>query len=340
MNYEPRISGTNNKLMSIKANIKKILFILVWCIAGAGALALLVAAINMKNSKTCKRYSIEINEKGRPLFIDQKLVLNILTTNNSEKIVGKEIASFDLRKMEEKLKKNAWVRDAQLFFDNTQTLRINITERQPIARVFTTGGSSFYIDSGCVQLPLPGSVHLRLPVFTNFPREKIKLSGPDSALSDQIRKLSGFIIKAPFWMSDIEQLNITQERKFEIVPLIGNHVIEFGDGNDYEKKFHRLFVFYREVLSKTGFDRYSKIDVQYSGQVIGTKRGGNISRSDSLQAVKNILQLIKSTRQLQADTVKQNTKPLEHNTITEQTLTNYDLITTNEDSVEKKGNKK
>jgi len=59
-----------------------------------------------------------------------------------------------------------------------------------------------------------------------------------------------------------------------------------------------------------------------------------------VQAVKNILQLIKSARQLQADTVKQNIKPLEHNTVTEQTLTNYDLITTNEDSVEKKGNKK
>ena len=326
--------------MSIKANIKKILFVLVWCITGAGALALLIAAINMKNNRTCKSYHIAINEKGRPLFIDQKLVTAILTTNGTEKIVGKEIALFDLRKMEEKLKKNAWIRDAQLFFDNNQALQVNISEREPIARIFTTGGNSFFIDSGCAQLPLSGTIALRLPVFTNFPREKIKLKGPDSALSDQIRKLSGFIIKAPFWMSDIEQLNITPEKKFEIVPLIGNHVIEFGDGNDYEKKFHRLFVFYKEVLSKTGFDRYAKIDVQYKGQVIGTKRGGSISRSDSVQAVKNILQLIKSARQLQADTVKQNIKPLEHNTVTEQTLTNYDLITTNEDSVEKKGNKK
>ena len=31
-------------------------------------------------------------------------------------------------------------------------------------------------------------------------------------------------------MSDIEQVNITPERTFEMVPLIGNHVIEFGDG--------------------------------------------------------------------------------------------------------------
>src|SRR5882724_1768838 len=136
--------------MSITGNIRKLLVILVWCVTGAGALALLIAAINMKNSKTCKRYSIEINEKNRSLFIDQKLVSNILTTNGSEKIVGKELVSFDLRKLEERLKKNAWIKDAQLFFDNTQTLRINITERIPVARVFTTGGNSFYIDSSCV----------------------------------------------------------------------------------------------------------------------------------------------------------------------------------------------
>jgi len=326
--------------MSIRGNIKKAFFILAWCIAGTGALALLVAAINMKNGKTCKGYRIEINGQGRKLFMDQKQALTVLTANGSEKITGREIASFDLRKMEETLKKNPWIRDAQLFFDNNQILRVNITEREPVARIFTTGGNSFYIDSSCMQLPLPAKRSLRLPVFTNFPAEKIRLSGADSALAEQVRKLGSYISRDPFWMADIEQLNITPGKKFEIIPMIGNHLIEFGDGNDYEKKFHRLFVFYRQILSKTGFDKYSKVDVQYEGQVIGTKRGGNISRSDSLQAVKNILQLIRSGRQLQADTVIQNTKPLEHNTITEQTLTNYDLITTSEDSAEKQKNKK
>ncbi|MBS1599673.1 MAG: FtsQ-type POTRA domain-containing protein [Bacteroidetes bacterium] len=321
--------------MGIQSNIRKILMIFVWCITGAGALALLIAAINMKNSKTCKRYSIAINEKGRAVFIDQKMVANILTANGSEKIVGKELITFDLRKLEDRLKKNAWIKDAQLFFDNNQTLRINITERVPVARIFTTGGLSFYIDSSCAQLPLAGAVPLRLPVFTNFPREKIKLSGQDSLLSDQVRKLSTYINKDPFWMSDIEQVNITPDKKFQIVPLIGNHIVEFGDGEDYEKKFHRLFVFYKEVLSKTGFDRYSRIDVEYKGQVIGTKKGSNISRTDSLQAMKNILALIKSAREMQVDTVKQNIKPLEHNTVTEQTLTNYDMINSNEDSVKK-----
>lgn len=119
-----------------------------------------------------------------------------------------------------------------------------------------------------------------------------------------------------------------------MVPVIGNHLIEFGDGNDYIEKFHRLLVFYKEVASRTSFDRYSRLDVRFAEQVIGTRRGSDISRNDSLQAIKNIQQLIRSSQQWQADSVKQQvTRPLEHNTITEQSLTGYDLVTDDEDSI-------
>ena len=54
----------------------------------------------------------------------------------------------------ENLKKNAWVNGAEVFFDNNDVLRINIAQREPIARIFTLGGNSFYIDSSGTELPL------------------------------------------------------------------------------------------------------------------------------------------------------------------------------------------
>jgi cell division protein FtsQ len=185
-----------------------------------------------------------------------------------------------------------------------------------------------------MQLPWSGRSVIRLPVFTNFPAEKTRLYGSDSVLLQQVKTLGWYILKDTFWMAAIEQVNITADRRFQMVPVIGNHIVEFGDGNDYEQKFRRLLVFYREVSGKTGFDKYSIVDVQYAGQVIGTRKGSNISRFDSLLAAKNILQLIRSAQQLQGDTVKQqNIKPLEHNTMTEQTLTNYDLIPVDSEEV-------
>src|ERR1700704_493350 len=104
--------------MSFKENIRKILVVMLWCVTGSGMLVLLIAAINRKNSKTCKGYRVEINGGNQRLFIDQKVISSLLTSNGTQKLLGKTILSFDLRNMEEMLKKNPWVKEAQLFFDN------------------------------------------------------------------------------------------------------------------------------------------------------------------------------------------------------------------------------
>lgn len=343
--------------MAINVNIRKFLFVVVWCVAGSGMLILLVAAIKQRNNKTCSGYRIGITgsgtEEGSGLFIDKKEVENLLaaigtgstgsggasaTSSTSPagasagavKWIGRPILSFDLPRMESVLEKNAWIRDAQLFFDNNGILQVNVIEREPVARVFTTEGNSFYIDSSGVELPLSDKLTAELPVFTGYPAKRSRLHGADSLLAVQVRSLSAYIRKDPFWMAQITQVDITPARTFEMVPLIGDHVIAFGDGSDYEQKFHRLFIFYKEVLSRAGFDKYSRIDVEYAGQVIGTRKGSEETKTDSLQGMRNIRQLIRTAQQLQPDTTRQqNMRPLERNQQTEQTLTGYDLVPDN-----------
>jgi cell division protein FtsQ len=313
--------------MAIKINIRKIFSLTLWCAMGAGVLVLLVAAIGYRNNKTCKGYRIDISGPSGILFIDKRQIVDLLSTAGTGKWVNKPTATFDLRRMESVLEKNVWIKDAQLFFDNNGILRVNITEREPIARIFTVDGNSFYIDTSGAQLPLSDKLTTKLPVFTDYPAPKIRMHGQDSLLTVQIRQLSTFIRSDSFWMAQIAQLDITPDKRFELVPTIGNHLIGFGDGNDYEAKFHRLFVFYKQVLSRTGFDKYSRVDVAYAGQVIGTRKGSEGSRQDSLQGMRNIREMIHAAQHLQSDTLHQREmRPLENPTQTEQTLTNYDLI--------------
>jgi len=104
-----------------------------------------------------------------------------------------------------------------------------------------------------------------------------------------------------FWMSQTEQIDIAKDRSFEMVPTVGNHIIKLGDGSDIDKKFRRLFIFYQQVMSKAGFNRYNFVDVRYDGQVIGTK--DKISKIDSVQLRKNVEKLLKEARDMQQDTV-------------------------------------
>jgi cell division protein FtsQ len=307
------------KDMSFKDNIRKILFVTMWCLSGAGILVLLIAAINNRNNKACKGYKIVISGNNNQVFLNHKIIANIITDNNAEKLEGKPISTFDLKNTEDKLKQNVWVRNAELFFDNNEVLQINITEKQPVARVFTVGSNTFYIDSGGSQLPVAMGQPVKLPVFTNYPSEKIKAHGTDSSLLLDIKTLGSFILQDSFWMAQIDQIYITPSRTFEMIPVVGNQTIEFGDGSDYKAKFTRLFFFYKEVLSKTGFNKYSKINVQYQGQIIGTRKGGEMVKSDSLKFIKDVRLLIQSAQHIQDDTVKQqNIKPLENNSLREQ----------------------
>jgi cell division protein FtsQ len=305
--------------MSFTNNIKKILIVTLWCLAGSGMLLLLIAAINKRNGKACKGYKITISNPSGHLFVTNKIIEGIITGNGSIPFQGRPISSFNLKNTEETLKQNVWIKNAELFFDNDELLRVSVTAREPMARIFTRSGQSFYLDSSGMQLPLVAKLPVRLPVFTNYPYKEIKNRGGDSLLLTDIKAVGNFILNDSFWMAQIDQIDITSAGTFEMIPVVGNHVIEFGDGTDYQAKFERLFIFYKEVLSKTGFNKYSKINVQYRGQVIGTRKGGEMIKADSLKFIRDVRQLIKSAQQLQADTVRQqNIRPLENNSPPEQ----------------------
>ena len=200
--------------------------------------------------------------------------------------------------MESRLEKSPWIRDAELFFDNNEVLQVQVTERTPVARVFYVNGNSFYVDDACKKLPLIEKLPVKLPVFTNFPNGQT-----EGRLLCSIKDLSRYILKDPFWMAQVAQVDIVDGKIFEIYPTLGNHKIVFGSANSHEKKFKHLLIFYKQVLSKTGLDRYSIINAQYESQIIGTKRGSVISKTDSVLAMKNIQQLIMQSQTMLTDTM-------------------------------------
>ena len=318
------------KTMTTRPHIGKILTTVFWTIAGAGVLVLLVAAIRYRNNNTCKGWHITIDGTlpNNRSFIDRKGITDLLKAAGADEHQGRPIQSFDLRRLESALKKDIWIKDAQLFFDNNGTLQVRVSERIPITRIFTRDGNTFYVDSSGVQLPLQDQFAARLPVFTGYPAQKFRTQGPDSALSTGILQLSVFLRNDPFWMPRIAQVEITPQNGFELEPATGDHRIGFGDGSDIETKFHRLYLFYSEVLSRVGMDKYDRIDVSYAGQVVGRLKGLAQNRIDSSRGIDNIRQMIRSAQQLQPDTLRQqHTRPLEdHNTMTEQNLTNFDLV--------------
>ena len=283
--------------MKIKRKITRILISFFWVLLASGVTVLLVAAIDIKNHKTCRQVQISIRGAKRLLFLNNRDIVQLISQNGAGYPVGQSISDCNLQQLQLVLEKNVWVKEAKLFFDNNFVLHVLILEREPVARVFDTDGGSFYIDSTGFRIPLSNKkMVVQLPVFTGFPAP----GNSDSLLLRQISLLSTYMLHAPFWKAQIAQVDITPRKTFEMVPTFGSHLIEFGDAENYAAKFDRLALFYRKVLKNYGFDRYSRISVQYGEQIIGTKRTGG-SKIDSLQAMKRIQQLIEESKNLATD---------------------------------------
>jgi cell division protein FtsQ len=274
---------------------KKWLQISFWGALGLGTCTLLIAAMQKKDAKVCSGIKIDIVGAKDNVFIDDKDVAALMKRNGAVK--GLEISTIHLRNIEQQLEKNEWIKNADLFFDNNQVLHGKIEEREPIARIFTLSGKSYYIDSSCRMLPLSSERSARVPMFTSFPSEKKALSKPDSLVLRDVRRIAQHINADSFLTAQVAQVDIATQGTYEIIPVIGDQLIKLGDAEDLDEKFGKLKSFYKQVWAKTGFEKYETIDVQYKNQVVATRRGAGRIYTDTTKAVKEFgstLQQMKS----------------------------------------------
>lgn len=246
-------------------------------------IVLLGAAMQKKSQKLCADIKVEIIGANRHLFIDEKDVLDILNAEHSLKATS--LSAINLRGLESLVEKNPWVLNAEMYVDNNQVLQVKVAERQPVARVFTLQGNSFYLDSGAMRLPLSDKLSARVPIFTGFPSDKEMLAKPDSLLLSDVVKMGEYILADSFWMAQLSQLAITPDDGFEIVPLIGDHIIVFGPAEDIDIKFRKLYTFYQKAWLQNGINTYEKLDIQYDKQVVAVKKGATKAMVDSVKAM-------------------------------------------------------
>lgn len=257
-----------------------------------GGIATLVIAANRKTGlHKCKGLTVSINGDGKTISVKKEDVLKAIERTAKGPVMNKPFGDMNLGAMEKTLEANPWIRDAELYLDTKDVLHVSVWEREPFARVFTTAWASFYIDSSGYQLPLLQNYSVRLPVVTGFTASR-KWSKKDSATWQGLKEVLLAVGKDSFWNAQVGQIDVTPERKFELIPLIGSHVIKLGYAENVEQKLSNLLVFYKQVISRAGFAKYSALDAQFDGQIVAVRKG-QTSAIDSVQLQKNIDELMK-----------------------------------------------
>ena len=85
-------------------------------------------------------------------------------------------------------------------------------------------------------------------------------------------ELTEYIRGDEFLSPMIEQIYVSQNEEFILIPKVGRQKIIFGKYIDIEDKFNRLKLFYQEGMSREGWQKYKTINLKYRKQVVCERR--------------------------------------------------------------------
>ena len=181
--------------------------------------------------------------------------------------IGKHLDRIRTKTLEQALSKHPLIDEVECYKTPSGKLCIEVTQRIPILRIMSANGENYYLDNkGTVMPPDAKCVAHRAIVTGNVEKS--------FAMKD-LYKFGVFLHNNKFWDALIEQIHVLPDRNIELVPRVGDHLVYLGKLENFENKLARLKEFYQKGLNQVGWNKYSRISLEFSNQIICTKRESN-----------------------------------------------------------------
>jgi cell division protein FtsQ len=233
---------------------------------------------------TVKEIEVKIEPKEELAFIDSLTVLSIMKgADSSQNIMGSQQKSLKLDIMEAALEAYPFIDQADISLDLSGRLIVKIIQRQPLLRIISNKGQSYYVAKNGYKMPLHEGFAPRVIIANGNIAETLADSAfLRSQITRDLLKIADWCYNDEFWQAQIEQLYVDNYMDIILIPKVGNHTIVFGSADLIEKKFETLKTFYIKGLNAMGWEQYKKINLKYEGQIVAEKND-NLINSQTTQ---------------------------------------------------------
>jgi cell division protein FtsQ len=252
--------------MKWKLNIRKELKVA----AAIGALSFLIAFSERKQGgSVCQQIVIELENVHENHFMNETDILR-LVERAGQPVKGVGIDRIDLKAIENKIKYDKHIDDAELFGDLKGNLIVQVKLRRPMARIVQEDAPDAYIAEDGVIMGVSGDYTSRVVLISGaFVKQLLKAEDLTTLEEGkQVMDMIRYINEDRFWQAQIAQLDIDSQGKVIIYPQVTGQRVEFGKMENIESKFKKLMVFYKEILPQRGWITYERVNLEYDGQVI------------------------------------------------------------------------
>jgi cell division protein FtsQ len=208
-------------------------------------------------------------DKDEAIKIDKERLIRLVKASDS-KIFSKTLDEINSEIFEGEIEKIPAILKADVYklMVNEKgaykgVLVVKVKHREPVLRIITSNGS-YYLDK----------LGVRIPVSSSYSTNVLVASG---SISEQfaVEKLLPFVLYVKdndFWRAQIEQIYVQEDGDVLLTPLVGGHIIELGEVDNYINKLNVMSAFYKQVLAKNNWDKYEKISLKYNNQVVAKRK--------------------------------------------------------------------
>lgn len=243
--------------------IKRILLFIVLLLV-ITYLIMAITAFNRKPAaQICHDIELIIKDTVYAGFVTKKEVIALLDKKKINPI-GKDIEHIRTKALERELTKHSLIDRVECYKTPSGKLYIELMQRIPILRIMANNGTNYYLDNKGMVMPRDAKCVAHLAVVTGNVEKSF-------AMRD-LYKFGVFLQNNPFWNAQIEQIHVLPDKSIELVPRVGDHLIYLGKLENFEKKLQRVKLFYEKGLNQVGWNKYSRISVEFGNQIICTKR--------------------------------------------------------------------
>jgi cell division protein FtsQ len=252
--------------MKFKFNLRRELKIVA-------ALVIVVGIISFTERKqgdvSIKDITIKIENIQENHFLDESDIMGFMQFKK-EGLTGASVDQINLKSIERKIRKQPFIKKADLYTDLKGNLVVQAELRRPIARIVRNDGPDGYIAEDGTIMPVSEKFTSRVVLVSGNYVPKILAQGNmlDNEDSKKIFELINRIRADEFWSAQIAQLDVDTKSRVTLYPQVGDEKIEFGKPDNTEVKFKKLMIFYKEILPRTGWNKYNRVNLEYEGQIV------------------------------------------------------------------------
>jgi len=211
---------------------------------------------NRNERRKIKEVEIEFVKEQNPYV--NELTVNKLLIQNQVGVtdVGKEILVLNI--VEKGLDAHKMIEDSDVYLTVNGQLKARIKQRTPIARVNAV--VPFYVDVTGNTMPLSDNYSAHVPLVSNVSEREV------SEIFPLLRKIQ----QDEFLKKHVVSVYRNQSGDYELGLRVYAFKIVFGKVEQLNSKVRNFKAFYQKAIKDHSLDKYKKVSLQFSNQVVCT----------------------------------------------------------------------